>query len=104
MQALTVLDPFMITMVKRAVLLLGPITVMICIDRLGRRSTFLFLGTGSALSLLVMGSMGSIQPQTTDLKKAIVAMSAVFPFCYIGSFGSMYVFVPRQILPGLQDS
>ncbi|EJT78520.1 hypothetical protein GGTG_03620 [Gaeumannomyces tritici R3-111a-1] len=32
-----VLDPFMITMAKRAVLLLGPITVMACIDRLGRR-------------------------------------------------------------------
>ncbi|KAL8381865.1 hypothetical protein RB595_005896 [Gaeumannomyces hyphopodioides] len=92
-----VLDPFMITMVKRAVLLLGPITVMACIDRLGRRSTFLFLGTGSAVSLLVMGSLGSIESQTTELKKAIVAMSIVFPFCYIGSFGSIMQIVPSEI-------
>ncbi|KAL8408666.1 hypothetical protein RB594_007206 [Gaeumannomyces avenae] len=92
-----VLDPFMIIMVKRAVLLLGPTTVMACIDRLGRRSTFLFLGTGSVVSLLVMGSLGSVGSQTTDLKKAIVAMSIIFPFCYIGSFGAIMQIVPSEI-------
>ncbi|TLS27468.1 hypothetical protein PpBr36_04856 [Pyricularia pennisetigena] len=92
-----IMDPFTATMIKRAVLLLGPITVMTCIERLGRRKTFLSMGTLSATSLLMMGVLGAIQPATDGLKRGIVALSVLFPYAYIASFGSIMQIVPSEI-------
>lgn len=72
------MDSFTATMIKRAVLLLGPITIMTCIERLGRRKTFLGMGSLSASSLLMMGVLGAIQPASDGLKRA----STPFPSCF----------------------
>ncbi|KAI6282205.1 hypothetical protein MCOR28_005300 [Pyricularia oryzae] len=84
-------------MIKRAVLLLGPITIMTCIERLGRRKTFLGMGSLSASSLLMMGVLGAIQPASDGLKRGIVAVSILFPHAYIASFGFIMQIVPSEI-------
>ncbi|KAI6537633.1 hypothetical protein MCOR16_002018 [Pyricularia oryzae] len=79
------MDSFTATMIKRAVLLLGPITIMTCIERLGRRKTF-----------LSMGSL-AIQPASDGLKRGIDALSILFPYAYIVSFGLIMQIVPSEI-------
>lgn len=91
------MDSFTATMIKRAVLLLGPITVMTCIERLGRRKTFLGMDSLSASSLLMMGVLGAIQPASDGLKRGIVAVSILFTYTYIASFGSIMQIVPSEI-------
>ncbi|KAI6562528.1 hypothetical protein MCOR03_003353 [Pyricularia oryzae] len=91
------MDSFTATMIKRAVLLLGPITIMTCIERLGRRKTFLGMGSLSASSLLMMGVLGAIQPASDGLKRGIVAVSILFPHAYIASFGFIMQIVPSEI-------
>ncbi|KAI7914536.1 hypothetical protein M0657_009115 [Pyricularia oryzae] len=92
-----IMDSFTATMIKRAVLLLGPITVMTCIERLGRRKTFLGMDSLSASSLLMMGVLGAIQPASDGLKRGIVAVSILFTYTYIASFGSIMQIVPSEI-------
>ncbi|KAI6565703.1 hypothetical protein MCOR09_006715 [Pyricularia oryzae] len=92
-----IMDSFTATMIKRAVLLLGPITIMTCIERLGRRKTFLGMGSLSASSLLMMGVLGAIQPASDGLKRGIVAVSILFPHAYIASFGFIMQIVPSEI-------
>jgi MFS transporter, SP family, sugar:H+ symporter len=88
-QSINVMDTFTATLIKRGILCLGPIVVLLTIEPLGRRRLFFIFGSLSAVSLITMGALGSVMPDTLALKKGIVAMAIFFPFCYISSFGSV---------------
>ena len=77
-------------MIKRAILMLGPLSVMLLVDKLGRRTMFLTFASFAAAALMVMGSLGSTSSVDTDItiKKGIVAMAMFFPFAYLVSFGA----------------
>lgn len=58
-------------------------------DRVGRRMIVFIFGSLSAITLLAMGSIASVKPETLELKKAVVATAIFFPFCYISSFAAV---------------
>ena len=80
---------FQATLIKRGILCVGALVPILLVDRIGRRMIVFVLGSLAAASLMAMGGVASVQPQTLVLKKAVVAMAILFPFCYIGSFGSV---------------
>lgn len=82
-------DPFAATAIKKGVVVLGPLTVMLLVERLGRRGIFLIFGSLSSFALLTIGGLGCGVPLTLSLKKGIVAMNIFFPYARIVAFGSM---------------
>jgi MFS transporter, SP family, sugar:H+ symporter len=91
------LDPFTGTMIKKAVVILGPITGILLVERLGRRRIYLIWGTLTAASLFTMGSLGAARPDDEQYKLGIVAMSIVFPYFRITSFGAMATVLPVEV-------
>ncbi|TDZ16864.1 putative glucose transporter rco-3 [Colletotrichum orbiculare MAFF 240422] len=87
LKSLKVIDPFMATMMKRALLLGTAITFMFIIDRVGRRRLFLSMGLVQTAILLVMGGMGTISHPSLDINKGIVALTILFPIFHFVSFG-----------------
>ncbi|OHW89894.1 sugar transporter [Colletotrichum incanum] len=87
LKSLKVIDPFMATMVKRALLLVTAITFMFIIDKAGRRPLFLYMGFMQTAVLMVMGGLGTIAHPTVDINKGIVAMTMMFPIFHFVSFG-----------------
>lgn len=87
LKSLKVIDPFMATMVKRALLLATAITFMFIIDRVGRRRLFLQMGFIQTAVLMVMGGMGTIMHPSLDINKGIVALTILFPIFHFVSFG-----------------
>ncbi|KAF9871339.1 hypothetical protein CkaCkLH20_11260 [Colletotrichum karsti] len=87
LKSLKIVDPFMMTMVKRALLLGTAITFMFIIDRVGRRRLFLQMGFVQTAVLMVMGGLGTIAHPTLDINKGIVALTVMFPIFHFVSFG-----------------
>ncbi|KAK2058029.1 general substrate transporter [Colletotrichum caudatum] len=87
LKSLKVIDPFMATMVKRAMLLATAIIFMFIIDKAGRRPLFLYMGFMQTGVLMVMGGLGTIARPTLDINKGIVAMTMMFPVFHFVSFG-----------------
>ncbi|KAE9567315.1 hypothetical protein CGMCC3_g16504 [Colletotrichum fructicola] len=87
LKSLKIVDPFMMTMVKRALLLATAITFMFIIDRVGRRRLFLQMGFIQTAVLMVMGGLGTIAHPTLDINKGIVALTVMFPIFHFVSFG-----------------
>ncbi|KAL0936804.1 sugar transporter [Colletotrichum truncatum] len=87
LKSLKVVDPFLMTMVKRALLLATAITFMFIIDRVGRRRLFLQMGFVQTAILMVMGGMGTILHPTLNINKGIVALTVMFPIFHFVSFG-----------------
>ncbi|OBR05309.1 Hexose transporter [Colletotrichum higginsianum IMI 349063] len=87
LKSLKVIDPFMATMVKRALLLVTAITFMFIIDKAGRRRLFLYMGFMQTAVLMVMGGLGTIAHPTLDINKGIVALTMMYPVFHFVSFG-----------------
>lgn len=83
------MDTFQATLIKRGILCVGALLPIFLIDRIGRRSIVFIFGSLSAASLMAMGALASVKPETLELKKAVVAMAIFFPFCYISSFAAV---------------
>ncbi|WYZ43122.1 hypothetical protein EsH8_VI_000821 [Colletotrichum jinshuiense] len=87
LKSLKVIDPFMATMIKRALLLATAITFMLIIDKVGRRRLFLYMGFFSTAVLMIMGGLGTIPRPTVNINKGIVALTMMFPIFHFVSFG-----------------
>lgn len=82
-------DAFTGTMIQKAVVVCGPITSILVVDKLGRRNMFLIWGSVASLALITMAGLGCHSPLTLPYKKGITAMAIFFPYARIVSFGAM---------------
>lgn len=84
-----VMDTFVATLIKRGILCVGSLLPIFLLDYAGRRKFVFVFGSLSAASLIAMGAIASVKPETLEPKKAVVAMAIFFPFCYISSFAAV---------------
>ena len=88
LKRISVIDPFTGTMIKRAGLLGGCIFVIVAVERIGRRRMAVVVGSLCAVCLMVMGGLGTVQPERKGTNNGILAMSIIFPCMYMIGFGS----------------
>lgn len=98
------IDPFTGNMIKKIVILCGPITSILVIERLGRRNMYLIWGLMSCLALITMGGLGCQNPLGKKYKTGIVAMTIFFPYARVVSFGAIGTILPAEVShPRLRD-
>jgi MFS transporter, SP family, sugar:H+ symporter len=88
LKSLNAMDPFTATMIKRAGLVFGCIFVIVFVERIGRRRMCLIVGSLSAVFLLLMGGLGTVQPPQAETQNTILAATIIFPVLYMIGFGS----------------
>ncbi|KIW29629.1 uncharacterized protein PV07_05432 [Cladophialophora immunda] len=97
-------DAFTGTMIQKAIVVCGPITSILVVDRIGRRKMFLIWGSFASAALITMASLGTHSPLSMGYKKGIVAMAIFFPYARIVSFGAMGTLLPAEVPhPRLRD-
>lgn len=82
------MNAFTATLIKRGLLCIGCLVVIFGVDKTGRRRMFLGGSFLTALALMVMGGLGTINPASISVKKGIVAMALMYPATYINSFAA----------------
>lgn len=83
------INAFTGTVIKRAVVCLGPLTNIFMIERIGRRWIYIVWGTLVALAFITMGGLACQDPLSREYKMGIVAMIIIFPYGRGVSFGTM---------------
>ncbi|GME66195.1 putative sugar transporter [Neofusicoccum parvum] len=90
-------DAFTGTLIKKGIVVLGPITNILLVERIGRRNMAIFFAVLAASSLLTLGGLGCKTPLTMPYKKGIVAMTIFFPYARIASFGAMGTLMAAEV-------
>ncbi len=83
------INAFTGTVIKRAVVCLGPLTNIFLIERVGRRWIYILWGSLVAAAFFTMGGLACQTPLSRDAKMGIVAMIILFPYGRGVSFGTM---------------
>lgn len=97
LKQVNVMNPFTATLVKRALLCFGCLTVIFFVEKTGRRPMFFVGAFITTVSLMIMGGLGTIPKPANSVKEGIVAMSILFPTTYIMSFTSCLQVVKSEI-------
>lgn len=90
-------NPFDITVAQTAINTVTSFIGVLLIDRVGRRSLWLFGSFALFVILMIMGGLGVHQPITYSVSQGIVATFLIFQLTYVATLGPLYYTMIAEI-------
>ncbi|KXH64672.1 hypothetical protein CNYM01_08201 [Colletotrichum nymphaeae SA-01] len=96
-KSLGTVNPFVFTIISQCSGLIGSLSFMLLVDRVGRRSFWKTLVPLGGVSMMILGGLGTIRDPSQAEKLATACMLSLFGFSFLGSLAQLAAITPAEV-------
>ncbi|KAF5516570.1 Major facilitator-type transporter ecdD [Colletotrichum siamense] len=96
-QSLGTINPFVLTIISQCFGLIGSLSFMLLVDRVGRRFFWKSMVPLGGVSMMILGGLGTIRNPTQSEKLATACMLSLFGFSFLGSLAQLAAVTPAEV-------
>ncbi|KAF0328303.1 sugar transporter [Colletotrichum asianum] len=96
-QSLGTINPFVLTIISQCFGLIGSLSFMLLVDRVGRRFFWKSMAPLGGVSMMILGGLGTIRNPTQSEKLATACMLSLFGFSSLGSLAQLAAVTPAEV-------